>query len=67
METSFVTSVGQRYSVTESSQVGAVRRAAQALASDAGFTEVAASELAIIVNELASNLIKHGGGGELLL
>jgi anti-sigma regulatory factor (Ser/Thr protein kinase) len=28
---------------------------------------VAASELAIVVNELASNLVKHGGGGELVL
>jgi anti-sigma regulatory factor (Ser/Thr protein kinase) len=44
-----------------------VRRAAQNLASDAGFSEVGASQLAIVVNELASNLVKHGGGGELVL
>jgi anti-sigma regulatory factor (Ser/Thr protein kinase) len=44
-----------------------VRREAQNLASDAGFSETAAGELAIIVNELCSNLIKHGSGGEMLL
>lgn len=67
METSFVTNVGQRYPVSDATQVGAVRREAQTLAQDAGFSEVATGELAIIVSELASNLIKHGGGGELLL
>ncbi|QEI05143.1 SpoIIE family protein phosphatase [Pigmentiphaga aceris] len=67
METSFVTNVGQRYAVADATQVGAVRREAQTLAQDAGFSEVTTGELAIIVNELASNLIKHGGGGELLL
>lgn len=53
--------------MTDASHIGAVRRQAQTLASDAGFSEVASGELAIIVNELASNLIKHGHGGELLL
>lgn len=67
METSFVTNVGQRYPVADATQVGAVRREAQTLAQDAGFSEVATGELAIIVSELASNLIKHGSGGELLL
>ena len=67
METSFVTNVGQRYPVSDATQVGAVRREAQTLAQDSGFSEVATGELAIIVSELASNLIKHGGGGELLL
>lgn len=67
MVTSFVTSVGQRYAVTESAHVGAVRREALTLANDAGFSETVAGRLAIVVSELCSNLLKHGGGGELLL
>jgi len=53
--------------VTEATQAGEARRAAVALASDNGFSESAASNLAIVVTELATNLVRHGGGGEILL
>jgi anti-sigma regulatory factor (Ser/Thr protein kinase) len=53
--------------VTESSQVGEARRAATQLAGRLGFGEAEAGKVAVVVTEAASNLVKHGGGGELLL
>lgn len=43
--------------------VGRARRAARSLAADLGFAERAAEEIALVASELASNLVKHGGGG----
>lgn len=56
-----------RVPVTESSQPAAARRAALALAQDAGMEESAVGHLALVVTELATNLVKHAKGGELLL
>lgn len=53
--------------VTESSQPAAARRAAIALAQDADMDEPAVGNLALVVTELATNLVKHAKGGELLL
>ena len=53
--------------VTESSQPAAARRAAGMLAQDAGMDETAAGHVALIVTELATNLVKHAKGGELLM
>jgi anti-sigma regulatory factor (Ser/Thr protein kinase) len=53
--------------VTESSQPAAARRAAGMLAQDAGMDETATGHLALIVTELATNLVKHTKGGELLM
>lgn len=53
--------------VTEETQVGEARRAAVAAATGLGFGEVDAGRVAIVATELATNLIKHGGGGELLV
>jgi anti-sigma regulatory factor (Ser/Thr protein kinase) len=53
--------------VTESSQPAAARRAAAALAQAAGFDEQAGGHLALVVTELATNLVKHAKGGELLM
>ena len=53
--------------VRESSQVAEARREAVKLARSHGFDEEAAGRVAIVVTELATNLINHGGGGELLL
>jgi len=53
--------------VTEPSQVGEARRAAARLAQDAGLPEVQRAEVAIIATELASNLAKYGGQGQLFL
>jgi anti-sigma regulatory factor (Ser/Thr protein kinase) len=53
--------------VTEASQPAAARRAAVALAQDADFDEPAVGTLALVVTELATNLVKHTRGGELLM
>lgn len=48
-------------------QVGSARRRAQAAARDAGFNDVDEGRVAIAVTEAASNLVRHGGGGSILL
>jgi anti-sigma regulatory factor (Ser/Thr protein kinase) len=53
--------------VTESSQVGEARRQAQAMARALGFDEGAAGRVALAVTEAATNVVRHGGGGEVLL
>lgn len=54
-------------SVTDSTQIGEARRTATALASKAGFDETRTGEVAIVVTEIASNLLRHGKGGDLVL
>jgi len=53
--------------VGEITQIGEARRAAAKLCHDAQFEEVRKGRVAIVVTELATNLIAHAGGGELLL
>lgn len=55
------------FEVHEPSQVGEVRRAAQALAQDLGFDDAAAGRAALVATELGTNLVKHAQGGRLLL
>jgi anti-sigma regulatory factor (Ser/Thr protein kinase) len=57
-----------RFQVAESSQRGEARRAAAASAHSLGFDEESAGRIALVVSELAGNLVKHvPGGGELFL
>jgi anti-sigma regulatory factor (Ser/Thr protein kinase) len=51
----------------ESSRVGEARRLAAALSARHGVDEVVAGRIALVVNELGSNLIKHAKGGRLLV
>lgn len=53
--------------ITETSQVGEARRCASALAADLEFNETERGKVAIIVTELANNLIKHAKNGEIIL
>jgi anti-sigma regulatory factor (Ser/Thr protein kinase) len=53
--------------VAEASQVGQARRLAAEMAEQSGFNEEGTGRIAIVATELATNLIKHGGGGELLI
>jgi anti-sigma regulatory factor (Ser/Thr protein kinase) len=53
--------------VADSSQVAEARRAAVGQAHALGFVEEAAGRVAIVATELATNIIKHGGGGALLI
>ena len=52
---------------TESSQPAAARRTAGSLAQEAGLDESVVGHLALVTTELATNLVKHAKGGELLL
>src|SRR5690349_19022077 len=60
-------SVTYRVPVQEQSQVGEARRTAASLTAKLGLNETEAGKVAIIVTELATNLLKHGKGGELVL
>ena len=53
--------------VADISQVAAARRAAQSAAEQAGFDETRAGKVALIATELATNLIKHAGGGRMVI
>jgi anti-sigma regulatory factor (Ser/Thr protein kinase) len=57
----------QRIAVEEASQVGEVRRAAEVLAREQGFNDVAAGRLAIAVTELGTNLVRHAREGVMLV
>ena len=58
-----------RVRVSESSQVGEARRAAAKLAEQAGLGETDRGKVAIVVTELANNLVRHAGGagGEIVM
>jgi anti-sigma regulatory factor (Ser/Thr protein kinase) len=53
--------------VQEASHVGSARRAAVAQAEQLGADEERVGTVALVVTELATNLVRHGGGGEILL
>jgi anti-sigma regulatory factor (Ser/Thr protein kinase) len=53
--------------VQDVSEVGAARRSAVSFSEDLGFPEEAGARIALAVTELATNLVRHGGGGELIL
>lgn len=53
--------------VDHPSAAGSARRAAASLATQLGFGAERASEVALAVSELASNLVKHAGAGAVLL
>lgn len=54
-------------SIVESSQIGEARRQAVAMASRLGFGETAQGRVAIVLTEIAQNLVKHARDGEILL
>lgn len=53
--------------VGDPSRVGEARRAASAMADVLGFDEAGRGRVALAVTEAATNLVRHGGGGELVL
>lgn len=52
--------------VADESQVAEARREAMAIARRQGFDETDVGRVALVATELATNLVKHGGGGEIL-
>jgi anti-sigma regulatory factor (Ser/Thr protein kinase) len=57
----------RRVSIEDPSQCAEARRAALRLASQVGFDEARAGQVAIVVMEAATNILKHAGRGEILL
>ena len=55
------------FSITHASDVAAARRGGQQLADDMGFDETRAGQLAIIITEVATNIVKHGIAGTLFV
>ena len=56
-----------RLRVEDASHVGECRRSALRLAESHGFAETLAGRVGIVATEMANNLIRHAGRGELLL
>jgi anti-sigma regulatory factor (Ser/Thr protein kinase) len=56
-----------RIEVREQSDIGECRRSAQRLAAAYRLDEEVIGKAGIVATELASNLVRHGGGGEMLL
>jgi anti-sigma regulatory factor (Ser/Thr protein kinase) len=52
--------------VTDNSQVAEARRTGASIAARLGFDATQAGELAIVISELATNLVKHARAGEML-
>lgn len=53
--------------ITESSQAGEARRLTASMARQLGFDAVAAERASLVVTEAATNIIKHGAGGYLIV
>jgi anti-sigma regulatory factor (Ser/Thr protein kinase) len=55
------------FTLVHSSDVAAVRRCGRQTADTLGFDETAAGRLAIVITEAATNILKHAGGGSIVL
>ncbi|MBB3801527.1 anti-sigma regulatory factor (Ser/Thr protein kinase) [Xanthomonas arboricola] len=67
MEVNVAGALTQVIRVEEVTQVGQVRRDAVALAQASGFDQDACGRVALVATELCTNLLNHGGGGQLHL
>lgn len=56
-----------RVRVEEQSQIADGRRVARQMAQNLGFDENVTERIAIVATELCTNLLKHAGGGEILV
>jgi anti-sigma regulatory factor (Ser/Thr protein kinase) len=57
----------RRHVIRDGSAIGEARRESQRLAAHAGFDETLAGRVGVVATELATNVLRHGGGGELLV
>src|SRR5688572_9310896 len=57
----------QLHLIEERSQVGSTRRAASELATSLGFSAVDSGKVALAVTEIGTNIVKHAGGGRIVL
>ena len=53
--------------INHASDIAAARRAGQLLARQLGFDEVRAGQLALLISEAATNILKHAGDGRIYL
>ncbi|HEY2678588.1 MAG TPA: ATP-binding SpoIIE family protein phosphatase [Steroidobacteraceae bacterium] len=53
--------------ISDQSSVGECRRAARALAEANGFDEVSLGSISIVATEVATNILRHAGTGEVLI
>lgn len=53
--------------IDDRSSIGDARRAANGVAQSLGFDQSRCSDISIVVTELATNVLLHAGGGELLI
>ena len=58
-------SITQVHRIEDATQIGSARRLAQQIAQAAGFDDTDAGRVALLATELASNVYKHAGRGEL--
>jgi anti-sigma regulatory factor (Ser/Thr protein kinase) len=56
-----------RIPIEDASQVSEARRLATKMTDGLGFSEVRTGQVAIVVTEIATNILKHAGTGEILL
>lgn len=56
----------QQFSIGEPTEVAPARRAVSVLAGQLGFDAEDAGRAALVATEIGTNLVKHGGGGELI-
>jgi anti-sigma regulatory factor (Ser/Thr protein kinase) len=61
-----MTQLGRIMRVTDASEVAGARRAAAKCAAALRLNETVAGKAALIATELATNILKHGGGGSIL-
>nr|WP_315220737.1 ATP-binding SpoIIE family protein phosphatase [uncultured Duganella sp.] len=57
----------QWFSIVHPSDIASARRCGQRLAQDAGFDDVRSGQVAIVISEAATNILKHAGEGRIAL
>lgn len=57
----------QQFQIGDPSAVAPARRGVNTLAADLGFDAEDAGRAALVATEIGTNLVKHGGGGELIV
>lgn len=57
----------QRFPIGDVSEVAPARRGINTLAAELGFSAEDAGRAALVATEIGTNLVKHGGGGELIV
>lgn len=67
MDVTLYSALTQVIALEDPTQVGEARRAAQKLAEQAGFDSTDCGRAALVATELASNILKHAGHGEVHL